>query len=151
MPHIREQVRTAAAALVTGLATTGSRVYVARDLSSYPLQPAELPGLLVEVVDEAVQQTGIGGAGTPLVCEALLRISALAKSVAGAVDTVDDACAEVQAAVMTSGRIGGAVVLGYVGTQGPGIDAGTERPVARAVMTFAVRYVMARSDATVAL
>jgi hypothetical protein len=152
MPHIRETIRTAAAALLTGLATTGARVYAGRDTAAQPLQPAELPALVIEVVDERAQQMGYGASGAaPVVCEALLRVTVLAKSAAGAIDTVDDACAEAFAAVGNNIRFGAAAVTAYVGTEGPEIDASTERAVVRAVLTYTLRYVIAHNDATTAL
>jgi hypothetical protein len=153
MPHVRETIRTAAAALLTGLATTGARVYSGRDPATQPLQPAELPGLVIEVVDErAAAPAGYAPSGAaPIVCEALLRVGVYAKATAGAIDTVDDACAEVFAAIGNNIRFGGATVAAYEGTQGPAVDAATERPVARAVLTYTVRYVIAHNNATAAL
>ena len=42
--HVRKQIRDAAITVLTGLTTTGSRVYASR---VYPLTKAKLPGLLV--------------------------------------------------------------------------------------------------------
>jgi hypothetical protein len=151
MPHVREQIRTAAATLLTGLSTTGARVYTGRDPATQPLQPAELPSLVIEVADERAQQEGFGGAAAPLICEALLRVSVHVKAAAGAIDTCDDAAAEVFAAIGGNRRFGGAMVTGYVGTDGPAVDTSTEKPVARAVLTYTLRYVIANNDATAAL
>lgn len=50
--HAREVLRDAVAALVTGLTTTGARVYQSR---VYPLESTELPCLLVYLGDEAIE------------------------------------------------------------------------------------------------
>ena len=49
--HLRDQIMDALATLLTGLTTTGSRVYVDRDADSEPLSAAELPGILNWLLD----------------------------------------------------------------------------------------------------
>lgn len=44
MPHVRQQIREAVAQALMGLPTTGDRVFVSR---VYPLEKAELPGLII--------------------------------------------------------------------------------------------------------
>ena len=48
--HVRTQIRDAALVLVTSLTTTGARAYAGRP-ETRPLQPTELPGLLVHTKD----------------------------------------------------------------------------------------------------
>ena len=50
MAHVRQQLRERAATTLTGLTTTGSRVYQSR---IYPLGAANLPGLLIYTKSEA--------------------------------------------------------------------------------------------------
>ncbi|MEY2654030.1 MAG: hypothetical protein RLZZ524_1058, partial [Pseudomonadota bacterium] len=47
--HLRQQIREAVAGAVTGLTTTGARVYQGR---VYPLEDAQLPGLTVSSLAE---------------------------------------------------------------------------------------------------
>ena len=51
MSHIRKQIRDALVTAVTGLTTTGSRVYRSR---VYPLESGKLPGLCVYTKSEEV-------------------------------------------------------------------------------------------------
>lgn len=147
MAHIRQQIRDAAVTLLTGLATTGSHVFAARDTTAYALTDAELPALVVEVVNERAEQIGVGGGvAAPTLCEAELRVRVLAKSVTGYADTIDDAAAEVQAALAGAGQVGGVSITAYVGTDGPLVDASSDRPVASAEITFTLRYVYAAND-----
>jgi hypothetical protein len=152
MSHVRQQIRDAAELLLVGLPSTGNRVYSGRDLAAQPLQATELPALVIEVADERAQQQGFAAAGAaPVMCEAVLRVHVIVKSSAGAIDTADTACAEVFSAVGSNVRFGGATVAGYLGTEGPRIDASTDRPVVRASIEYMMRYVIAHNDATVAL
>ena len=47
--HVRQQIRERIATTVSGLSTTGSRVYQSR---IYPLATADLPGLLIYSISE---------------------------------------------------------------------------------------------------
>jgi hypothetical protein len=49
--HVRKQIRVAAAAQLTGLATTGARVFVDR---ARRLQPSDLPALKIYLGDENI-------------------------------------------------------------------------------------------------
>lgn len=51
MSHIRKQIRDALVTALTGLTTTGSRVYRSR---VYPLESAKLPGLCIYTKSEEV-------------------------------------------------------------------------------------------------
>jgi hypothetical protein len=66
MAHARKQIRTAVASLVSGLSTTGSRVYPSR---VYSLAEEDLPSLSVFTVDagndEVVTRISMGSPGSP--------------------------------------------------------------------------------------
>lgn len=81
MAHVRRQIREAAAALVTGLGTTGSRVYQSR---VYPLKAADLPCLLVNTDDEEASSDSIGA----LTFERVMRLTV--RGVAQATVDLDD-------------------------------------------------------------
>lgn len=57
MAHVRKSIRDAVKTAVTGLTTTTTKVYVGR---VYPLQEANLPGLLVYTEDEEVDIASMG-------------------------------------------------------------------------------------------
>lgn len=56
MSHVRRQIREAAATAVTGLATTGARVFQSR---IYPLRDADLPCLLISTDDEQIESDNV--------------------------------------------------------------------------------------------
>ncbi len=55
--HLRRQIREAAAAALTGLATTGTRVFASR---ARALQAADLPALRIFCDDEVIQNLTMG-------------------------------------------------------------------------------------------
>lgn len=57
MAHIRTQIRAAAVSALTGLTTTGSRVYSGRP---YPFDVSERPGLLVTCEAERIEINAMG-------------------------------------------------------------------------------------------
>lgn len=151
MSHIRQQIRDAAVTLLTGLTETGTNVWSARDTLGYPLIEAELPGLVIDVIDERAIETGFAGLASPVVCESDLRVRIYVKATSGYADLIDDIAVDVQTALANAGQVGGVAIVRYIGTDGPQIDAGTDRPVATAAMAFALRYVMAGNNPEVAL
>ena len=58
MAHVRQQIRERVATEVTGLTTTGSKVYQSR---VYPLQSSNLPGLLIYTTAESSEPIDMGG------------------------------------------------------------------------------------------
>jgi len=96
MAHARKQIRDAVVATITGLPTTGSRVFASR---VYPLAAGtDLPGLLVYTVDEASEVNGMSRPRT-LHRVLTLRVDAVARAASSLDDTLDTICAEVEAAL----------------------------------------------------
>lgn len=108
--HIHTQVRTALATALTGLTTTGSRVYLNR---VYALRPADLPALRVFLAREEVQP---GLASGFYRRELLVQIEAVAKAASGLDDTLDQIGKEVETALVSGLTVGAvAVPLEYLG------------------------------------
>jgi len=59
MSHVREQLAVALVTRLTGLTTTGGRVYRQRP-EEYALQPNELPALRIFLLGDSAQSQGIG-------------------------------------------------------------------------------------------
>jgi hypothetical protein len=59
--HVREQITVAVVSAVTGLTTTGSRVWRDRDTEERPLQDDEAPGLTIEDDGEPAETISITG------------------------------------------------------------------------------------------
>lgn len=140
MAHVRRQIREAIAAAVTGLATTGARVFLSR---VYPLQSTDLPALIVRAQYEISAPTTLG---LPRLYERTLRIviDGYAKATADLDDTLDQICAEVEIALaMPVAALGDlAKTITLVGTELELTGEG-DQPVGRVSLSFDVFYVTA--------
>jgi hypothetical protein len=101
--HVRKQIRVAAAALLTGLATTGSRVFVDR---ARRLQPSDLPALKVYLGDEKMDMKE---PMAPRLRERqlVLIVEALVAANAGYDDTMDQIVKEVENALDSNNGLTG--------------------------------------------
>jgi hypothetical protein len=134
MSHARQQIREAAAAAVTGLATTGSRVYQSRVI---PLGEAKLPCLLVNTDDEDIEVTSYGSGVAGLGRSLMLTIRAVAKASANVDDTLDTMTAEVETALGSS-TLG---LLKSLALEGIGIDFDeAEKTVGIATLRYRAYY-----------
>lgn len=106
--HVRRQIRDAAVTAVTGLSTTGTRVYAAR---TYPLAASgQMPGLLVYTDSESSEAISMGGAATRrMQRQVLIQIEGIAKAVDTVENTIEDIAKEVEVAMMTDPTLGGLV------------------------------------------
>jgi hypothetical protein len=135
--HIRRQIREGIGVAVTSLATTGSRVFQSR---VYPLQTAELPGLLIFSNDEDVAVETIHG---PRLLHRNVRVQvvAVAKAALDVDDTLDQICMEVETAltdpVATLASIAKSIVLVSTAFE---LEGSAEKPTGSATMTFDVEY-----------
>lgn len=136
MSHARQAIREAAAALVTGLSTTGSRVHQSR-LPYVTLDDSGLPALLVTTEDEQVTQATVHGR---LERRLTLTVSGLAKTAANLDDTLDSIAAEVETALGAAPTLSGKCTFhGLIGIR-VGLDDSLEKPVGRIDMSFEVLY-----------
>lgn len=108
--HVRKQLREAVATAVTGLSTTGARVYQSR---VYPVQNAELPGLLVYTTGEEVTDQSVG----LLIGRTVqVLIEGHAKAAADLDDVLDQISKEVEIALAATVTVAGkAILLAYEG------------------------------------
>ena len=137
--HVRQQIREAAAALLTGLNTTGPRVYQSRIKA---LADNELPCLVVLTNSETVISELIGE--NPLQTRAIdLVIIAKAKQTADLDDKLDTIIKEVEMALNATieantlvGLVDG-LLLQSVEIE---LNGDGEKPVGEATMTFNATY-----------
>ena len=135
--HLRRQIREAVATAVTGLTTTGARVFQSR---VYPLQDTELPALLVYSRSEISEPVTIHS--PRMLDRALdLEIVAVAKATADLDDTLDQICKEVEIALAMP-LAGLASLAETISLQSTDIElrGETEKPTGRATMTYRVDY-----------
>jgi hypothetical protein len=96
--HLRDQIITAVATLVTGLTTTSTRVFIDED---NPLEDADLPGITILQIGESTEAMTLG---RPREMQGLLdlEITAYAKRLPSQADVrkqVNTICKEVQIAL----------------------------------------------------
>lgn len=128
--HVRQQLREAIAAAVTGLTTTSTRVFQSR---VYPIEVGQLPCLVItsdgdsvnaETVHHPYQQNR----------STTIRIEAYARAIANLDDTLDLICKEVETAM--GGASSGIAQECYLqGTQIE-FDAIGEQPVGKATLIY---------------
>jgi hypothetical protein len=148
--HIRRQVREAIGTALTGLTTTGSRVFPSR---VYPLEITDLPALLIHTKSESSVGSTIHG---PAILDRrlLIEVVAVAQALADLDDTLDLVCQEVEVALANPVTELVAISSGMtISLQSTEIElTGTaEQPTGSATMTFEVEYFTAENAPDVAL
>lgn len=134
--HAHRQIREAVATLLTGLTTTGSRVYPNR---LHPLTDANLPGLRIFMDDEEVI-----GSNTDKTQDRrpMLIVECCAKSNDALDDTLDGSSKEVEVALSGGITIGGNWIdAEYAGMQFD--DALAEKPCGLKRLRFAITFTAA--------
>jgi hypothetical protein len=130
--HVRKQLREAVATALTGLATTGSRVYQSR---VYPVQAAELPCLLVYALSESATEETVEADPT-VRRDVEIRVEARAAAAADLDDTLDQVAKEVETALAAGVTVGGqGVELAYEGVEISLAEEG-DKPHGEAAMNF---------------
>lgn len=137
MAHVRQQIREAAAAAVTGLTTSGSRVFQSR---VHPLDASKLPCLLVNTDEEEV--TGMRISAPDYLDRSLvLTVRAVATGSSNLDDTLDTMISEVEVALGNT-LLGGLVKR--LGLESLAIEQDTvEKPVGIATMRYRAQYMTA--------
>lgn len=131
--HVRQQIREAAGALLTGLATTGARVYQSR---VRPLSEAELPALRIYTDGDETETLSLD---RPAVQDRTvrLRVEAVTRAADNLDDTLDAICKEVEAAIGNNPTLSGtARECVYSGTE-IDMQANGDRVAGVARMNFA--------------
>ena len=141
MAHKRQTIREAVVTLVTGLSTTGSRVYSGR---VYPSGLDNLPGLNVTTPKD--DRSGNFPANRKAqVRELTILIEARVKPADGVAvpqDQMDDIEAEVQAALMADVTLGGLVLWLAPGSSSFSLSGKLDRPTGRADMEWECEYLV---------
>jgi hypothetical protein len=145
--HIRQQAREAIASALTGLTTTGSRVFMSR---VYPLETADLPGLLIASGDETIL---VATVHSPPQQERhfRVRVGAIARATADIDDTLDQMCKEVEIAVAGMTLPGHGTTIALTDITEPELSGEAQQPTGRVVLTFDVYYFAAANAPDVAL
>lgn len=149
MSHVREQIRKAAASALTGLTTTGTRVFVNR---RRPVGDADLPCLLVYCGDEPNIEGMTAGKPKRLQRDLKLIVKGLVKSGTALDDTLDDIAAEVETAIAANLTLGGLVKEGlWLRSIEAGETDELETPAGTIVMAFDAGYATNSNTPEIAL
>ena len=145
--HLRKRIRSALTTAVTGLSTTGARVYQTR---VYPTESQNLPCLLVEQGDESAQPMTLGGSRV-FERSSRVRVIALAEGNSSLDNTLDEICRQVEVALAhpCSALSGLAKYITLLGTEFEYVGGG-EKPFGQATMTFEVVYMAVEKTPDVA-
>lgn len=142
--HKAEQIMAAVMDNLNGLLTTGAKVFRGR---VWPLQDADMPGLLVYMGDDTIQPVGsssINALGSVLT----INIEARVKSSSQQLDTaLNQIRKEVEIALLTTPTQGLAFVVdtGLVKANAPVLEA-LDKPVGSLRMEFSVQYRRSYAD-----
>ena len=130
--HVRQQVREEIASIVTGLTTTGNRVFTSR---TYPIQETDLPCLLVKTENERVEYQTINQPAQQE-REITVVIDAIAKANSDLDDTLDEICKEVETIIDSVAAVSKNIQLA-----GTNIDTNVvgNQPVGMATMIYRMR------------
>jgi hypothetical protein len=140
--HLRRQIREAVGTAVTGLATTGARVFQSR---VYPLPVTDLPGLTIATDSES----SIGATlGAPRLIDRVLRLRVIAwaRATADLDDTLDQICKEVEIALaMPCAALAGiAKTITLISTEIE-LEGTADKPVGQAALTYEINYIAAEN------
>jgi len=146
MSHVRQQIREAAATVLTGLTTTSTRVFQSR---LRPLKDTDLPCLLVNTDDEDIETIGFT-VGAQQERSLMLSIRAVAKVSSTLDDTLDTILAEVETALaaQTLGNRAKGLVLEKISIE---MNDELEKPVGIATAQYRVTYYTATGTPGTAL
>lgn len=136
MTHVRQQIRERAATTLTGLSTTGSKIYQSR---VYPLGAENLPGLLIYTKSEGSEVVTMSGTRT-LLRNLSLVVEGYAKAVSNYDDTVDTIAKEVETALGNDVTLNGLAKNSYLESTEIEYDGEGEKPLAVVSMTYVIEY-----------
>lgn len=134
--HLRRQIRDAAKAALTGLTTTGSRVYTGR---SRPLGRAHQPSLLIYTPQETSRRA-VNGHPPILERTVQLMIEGRVSNANEPDDLLDDIAKEVEAAMWTNRALGGLVFNTRLGATDSVTEAEGERQIGGIRLTYEVTF-----------
>lgn len=147
MAHVRTQIRNAIATTVTGLTTTGTRVFKGR---FHPISGDKLPALCVYTTSET-SATNVMGSSRGTDRDLGLVVEAYARSKTIVEDTIDQIAVEVEEAIAADTNVGGlAKDIVYTGFEFDA-DADPEQTVAVARLLYTVTYRVAEDDVETAI
>lgn len=142
MAHVRKNIRDNVTTTLTGLTTTGSRVFQTR---LFPLATAKLPGLCIYTRSETTEYATAGKPRTQL-RELEVLVEAYVKGTSSIDDTLDTIAVEVEEALYTDTTRGGYAKDTQVTSFEVDYDGEGDQSVGVARFTISVTYVTVEND-----
>lgn len=141
MAHVRQQIREAAATVITGL-SSGASVHPSR---VYDLEAGDLPALKLYTLSEGVERDSLSyPRGTRRQLQLIVEVAA--KSTTNLDDVLDTLCAEVEAAIAADITLGGLAKDAYLETTTVELNDGGSQPHGMASMSWIVEYRVRETD-----
>ncbi len=151
MPHARQQIRDAVATTLTGLATTGSNVFVSR---VYPLENASLPGISIMTDNDVAEIDNTSATNGNRIVWANLGLIIKAhvqESASSLDDTLDQIEVEVRQALLSDITLGGLAKDIWWISSDITLEGENAKPIGLAEILFNVSYRVAASDPSTVL
>lgn len=147
MSHVRKQIRDNIVTTLTGLATTGSKIYKTR---VYSLADGKLPGLCIYTGSETMEASTLTRPRTKTrVLEVF--VEAYASAVSNLDDALDQICVEVEEALALDVTRGGKAKDTVVTAAEIEFSGEGEKPVGVARLTVTVTYMTKENDVETAV
>jgi hypothetical protein len=139
--HVRTQIRNAIKAALTGLTTTGPRVFTSRP-EAMPLQTSQLPALLIFPGGEQPETQETLSLEIPAVVSRTMQVvvSARAMLTVSLDDELDTILGEVETVLGAATDLGEKIQWIGAPQIDTGIDATGEQPIGFASMTYELQY-----------
>jgi len=147
MAHVRQLIRENIETTLTGLTTTGSRVFVSR---VYPIAADNLPGLALYTMDESSEYTTTGLPRT-VMRQLSVNVEAYVRGNTNYDDSLDTICSEIEVALYTDLTRGGYAKDTKVTSMDSEFSGEGDQPVARATLRVEVVYATKENDPTTAV
>lgn len=138
MKHARTQIRNAVTALLNGNTSAGNNVYEAR---VYPIDEPKLPALLVYTKQETVGEQSMSRPRTQQ-RELMVSVEAYVKARGNVDEATDTLAMEIEQLIAADPTLGGLVKDTALDTTDTQFSDDGEKPVAVAILTFSVLYVV---------
>lgn len=145
--HIRQQIRERVATTLTGLTTTGSRVYQSR---VYPMAETNMPGILIYSTSEDSEIDVMGSTGT-LNRLLNLTVEGYVKSTTEFDDKIDDICKEIETAMAGDQTINGLAKNSFLAGTEINYSGEGEQPIGVVTLNYVVQYRTATNAPDVAV
>jgi len=142
MAHVRKSIRDNVTTTLTGLTTTGSRVFQTR---LFPLATAKLPGLCIYTRSETTEYATVGRPRTQI-RELEVLVEAYVKGTASLDNTLDTIAVEIEEALYTDVTRGGYAKDTQITSFEVDYDGEGDQSVGVARFTISVTYVTVEND-----